>query len=192
MSEKDTLYVLAAAYDDVTDAVADYEAIKALYYEVKSSHDFDAAVIDKDEAGRVTIVKKHEQPTRHGAAVGLGWGIAAGVVTALFPPVGILGALTVGAGGGAAIGAVAGHAAGGLSRTDLKELGETLDTGTAGLIAVYETNYADQVAANIKAANRMISRAVDLDADALAAELKQVEKEAAQAGTTAPASGSET
>ena len=192
MSEKDTLYVLAAAYDDVADAVADYEAIKALYYEVKSSHDFDAAVIDKDEAGRVTIVKKHEQPTRHGAAVGLGWGIAAGVVTALFPPVGILGALAVGAGGGAAIGAVAGHAAGGLSRTDLKELGETLDTGTAGLIAVYETNYADQVAANIKAANRMISRAVDLDADALAAELKQVEKEAAQAGTTAPASGSET
>ena len=124
--------------------------------------------------------------------MGLRWGIAAGVVTALFPPVGILGALAVGAGGGAAIGAVAGHAAGGLSRTDLKELGETLDTGTAGLIAVYETNYADQVAANIKAANRMIARAVDLDADALAAELKQVEKEAAQAGTTAPASGSET
>ena len=60
------------------------------------------------------------------------------------------------------------------------------------MIAVYETNYADQVAANIKAANRMISRAVDLDADTLAAELKQVEKEAAQAGTTAPASGSET
>ena len=60
------------------------------------------------------------------------------------------------------------------------------------VIAVYETNYADQVAANIKAANRMISRAVDLDADTLAAELKQVEKEAAQAGTTAPASGSET
>jgi uncharacterized membrane protein len=182
MSEKDTLYVLAAAYDDVADAVADYEAIKALYYEVQSSHDFDAAVIAKDAEGSVSIVKKHEQPTRHGAAVGLGWGVAAGVVAALFPPVGILGAIAVGGGGGAAIGAVAGHAAGGLSRTDLKDLGEALDAGTAGLIAVYETNYADQIAANIKAANRMISRAVDLDADALAAELKQAETAGAAPG----------
>ncbi len=116
MAHPDTLYVLAAAYDDVPAAVEDYEAVKALYYAVKTSHDFDAAVIAKDEAGKVSIVKKHEQPTRHGAAVGLGWGLAAGVAAALFPPVGILGALAVGAGGGAAIGAVTGHASGGMSR----------------------------------------------------------------------------
>ena len=96
MAHPDTLYVLAAAYDDVPAAVEDYEAVKALYYAVKTSHDFDAAVIAKDEAGKVSIVKKHEQPTRHGAAVGLGWGLAAGVAAALFPPVGILGALAVG------------------------------------------------------------------------------------------------
>ncbi len=76
--DKDTLYVIAAAYDDVYAAVADYEAVKALYREVKTSHDFDAAVIGKDEDGKVRIVKKHEQPTRHGAAVGLGWGLAVG------------------------------------------------------------------------------------------------------------------
>ncbi len=98
MAHPDTLYVLAAAYDHPADAVEDYEAVKALYYAVKSSHDFDAAVIAKDEAGRVSIIKKHEQPTRHGAAVGLGWGLAAGVAAALFPPVGILGALAVGGG----------------------------------------------------------------------------------------------
>ena len=50
--EKDTLYVIAAAYDDVDAAVADYEAVKALYHEVKTSHDFDAAVIAKDDEGR--------------------------------------------------------------------------------------------------------------------------------------------
>ena len=87
--EKDTLYVIAAAYDDVDAAVADYEAVKGLYREVRTSHDFDAAVIAKDEDGKVQIVKKHEQPTRHGAAVGLGWGLAVGVTAALFPPVGI-------------------------------------------------------------------------------------------------------
>ena len=84
--EKDTLYVIAAAYDDVDEAVADYEAVKALYREVRSSHDFDAAVIAKDEDGKVHIVKKHEQPTRHGAAVGLGWGLAAGVAAGCSHP----------------------------------------------------------------------------------------------------------
>ena len=181
MSANDTLFVLAAAYGSVDDAVADYEAVKALYAAVESSHDFDAAVVAKEASGEVEIVKKHEEPTRHGAAVGLGWGLAAGVVAALFPPVGILGALAVGGGGGAAIGAIAGHAAGGMSRSDLKELGETLDAGTAGLIVVYETNLADQVKANIKAANRIISKATDMEADQLAADMKKAEAGASHA-----------
>ena len=173
--EKDTLYVIAAAYDDVELAVADYEAVKELYREVRSSHDFDAAVIAKDEDGKVSIVKKHEQPTRHGAAVGLGWGLATGVVATLFPPVGI--GIAAAGGVGAAIGAVAGHAGGGMSRGDLKDLGEALDAGQAGLVAVYETNLADQVAANIKAANRIVSRATDMEADQLAADMKRAEAE---------------
>ena len=183
MSDNDVLYVLAAAYGNVDDAVTDYEAVKALYAAVKTSHDFDATVIAKDASGDVKIVKKHEQPTRHGAAVGLGWGLAAGVAAALFPPVGILGAIAVGGGGGAAIGAVAGHASGGMNRSDLKELGETLDAGTAGLIVVYETNLADQIAANIKAANRIVSKATDMEADQLAADLKKAEQSAADTGS---------
>jgi len=173
--DKDALFVIAAAYDDVDAAVADYEAVKALYQAVKTSHDFDAAVVAKNQDGKVRIVKKHEQPTRHGAAVGLGWGLAVGVVSALFPPVGI-GLVAAGA-GGAAIGGVAGHVSGGMSRSDLKELGETLDAGQAGLVAVYETNLADQVAANIKAANRVVSKVTDMEADQLAADLKQAEQE---------------
>jgi uncharacterized membrane protein len=174
---KDTLYVIAAAYDDVDSAIADYEAVKQLYRAVKSSNDFDAAVISKDEDGKVHIVKKHEQPTRHGAAVGLGWGLAVGVVATLFPPVGI--GLVAAGGAGAAIGGVTGHASGGMSRGDLRELGDTLDAGQAGLIAVYETNLADQVAASIKAANRVISRATDMAADQLAADMKKAEGTAA-------------
>ena len=42
----------------------------------------------------------------------------------------------VGAGTGGVLGAVAGHAAAGMSRDDLKELGEQLDAGEAGLIVV--------------------------------------------------------
>jgi uncharacterized membrane protein len=176
MSDKpDALFVAAASYDNIDDAVADYEAVKALYHEVKTSHDFDAAVIAKDDKGKVEIVKKHEQPTRHGAAHGLGWGLAAGAVAALFPPVGILGALAVGGGAGAAIGAVSGHVTGGMRREDLKELGEVLDDGRAGLIVVYATNMADQIAANIKAANRIVSRETDMAAEDLARDLKDLE-----------------
>jgi uncharacterized membrane protein len=178
--DNDTLYVIAAAYDDTDAAVADYEAVKLLYREVKTSHDFDASVVAKNEDGKVRIVKKHEEPTRHGAAVGLGWGLAVGVASVLFPPVGI-GIAAAGA-GGAAIGGVVGHAGGGMSRGDLKELGDTLDAGQAGLIAVYETNLADQVAANIKAANRIVSRATDMAADQLADDMKKAETE-----QTAPA-----
>jgi uncharacterized membrane protein len=175
MSEPDTLFVLGASYDSVDDAIADYEAVKALYRAVETSHEFDAAVIAKSAEGKVEIVKKHEQPTRHGAARGLGWGLAAGAVAALFPPVGILGALAVGGGAGATIGAVAGHANGGMEREDLKDLGDLLDEGEAGLIVVYATNMADQVAANIKAANRVLSKETDMAADELAQEVREAE-----------------
>jgi uncharacterized membrane protein len=176
--DKDMLYVIAAAYDDTDAAVADYELVKALYREVRTSHDFDASVIAKDEDGKVHIVKRHEEPTRHGAAVGLGWGLAAGVAAVLFPPVGI-GIAAAGA-GGAAIGALVGHASGGMSHNDLKELGHALDAGRAGLIVVYEANLADQVAANIKAANRMVSKATNLVADQLAADMKARTEQAGQ------------
>jgi uncharacterized membrane protein len=172
----DTLYIAAASYDDVDDALADFEAVKLLYHEIKTSHAFDAAVIAKGADGKVDIVKKHEEPTRHGAAHGLGWGLAAGAVAALFPPVGILGALATGGGAGAAIGAVSGHVSGGMSRADLKELGDVLDEGQAGLIVVYAANMADQIAANIKAANRRISAATDLAADDLAREIKAIQE----------------
>lgn len=182
--QPDTLYVLGASYGNVDDAITDYERVKQLYAAIKTSDEFDAAVIAKDDAGNVEIVKKHEQPTRHGAARGLGWGLAAGAVAALFPPVGILGALAVGGGAGAAIGAVSGHVNGGMPRDDLKELGEILDDGQAGLIVVYVTNMADQIAANVKAANRAITKATDMRADQLAQDLKNAEAKAAAAPTS--------
>ena len=57
----------------------------------------------------------------------------------------------------------------------IKALGEVLDDGQAGLIVAYAANMADQVAANIKAANRMVSKETDMAADALAQEIKEAE-----------------
>ena len=167
MSDKDTLFVLAAAYDSVADAEADYETVKDLYEEFGIGHAFDAAVLERGADGKVKVVDKHEQSTRHGAWTGL----AIGALTAVLPGIG----LGVGAVVGAGIGAVTGHLKNGMSNDDLKELGTVLDAGEAGLIALYATNMADQVSANIKAENRFISDAIDADADELAKQLKSAE-----------------
>jgi uncharacterized membrane protein len=172
MSELDTLLVLGASYDTREEAEADYEAIKALYQEVATSHAFDAAVLERDTDGKVHVVKKHEEPTRHGAAKGLGWGLAIGAAIAIFPAIGLAGGLVAGGGAGAAMGAVKGHMEGGMKDDDLKQLGAVLEEGRFGLIAVYATNMADQIAANIKAVNRYVSAEVDASADELAEQLK--------------------
>jgi len=113
MSDKDTLVVLGAAYDNVADAEADYEAVKALYQDAGVGHDFDAAVLVRGADGKVKVADKHEQSTRHGA-----WkGLAIGALTAILPGIG----LGVGAAVGAGIGAVTGHIKGGMSNDDLKQ-----------------------------------------------------------------------
>jgi uncharacterized membrane protein len=168
MSEKDTLVVLGASYDSVSDAEVDYEAVKALYANAGVGHDFDAAIVERGADGTVKVAKKHEASTRHGA-----WeGLAIGAATAILPGIG----LGVGAAVGAGIGAVAGHMKGGLKDSDLKELGEVLDKGEAGLIVIYATNMADQVAASLKAEDRFVSDAIDADADALAKQIRDAEK----------------
>ena len=48
-----------------------------------------------------------------------------------------------------------------------------LEKGQAGLIVVYATNMADQIAANIKAVNRYVSEAIDANADELAKQLNE-------------------
>jgi uncharacterized membrane protein len=167
MSKSDTLVVLGASYDSVSDAEVDYQAVKDLYEDAGVGHDFDAAIVERGDDGKVKVAKKHEASTRHGAWTGL----ALGAATAILPGIG----LAVGAAAGAGIGAVAGHIKGGLKDSDLKELGEVLDKGEAGLIAIYETNMADQVAHSLQAEDRFVSEAMDADADQLAKQIQQAE-----------------
>lgn len=124
-------------------------------------------------------MRRHDEPTRHGSATGLGWGLATGAVAALFPAVGILGALTVGGGAGAALGAVAGHASGAVSRDDFKALGEVLDQGDAGLVVVYPPEMADRVSTSVKAATRKVHATAGITGEQLAADVRAAEERAA-------------
>lgn len=177
MSDPDFLYVMAASYDNVEDARADFAAVKALYDEIHVSHIFDAAVLVKDENGKVKIDETYQAGAQHGAAIGLVGGLAVGAVAALFPPIAIGAALVAGGVGGAALGSIVGHYQTGLGRGELKELGDALDAGTAGLVVVYAANYAEQVGKLIKVQNRYIAQLNDEAADQITAELKAAEGE---------------
>src|SRR5262249_14822632 len=130
----DTFIVFAGVYDSPADAESDYQVVKDLHTEAGLIDAYDAAVIVRRADGKVKIAKKHETPTRAGGVLGAGVGLATGVVLVLFPFAAIGGGLLAATtAGGAVLGAVAGHAAAGMSRHDLKELGEHLDAGQAGL-----------------------------------------------------------
>jgi len=164
----DTLALLAAQYDDLADAEADYEYVKSLYYQLGLIDTFDAAVIARDEKGKVRIVHKHEQPTRQGAWSGLALGLATGAVVALFPAVALGAGLVWGGAIGSGAGALAGHAVAGMSRRDLMDLGELLDYGKAGLVVVAALDLESRVSEAITRASRVEKRRVTVDPDALA------------------------
>jgi uncharacterized membrane protein len=164
----DTLMVYVGVYNDVDDAESDYQLVKDLHREADLIDAYDAAVIERREGGKTKIVKKHETPTRVGGVLGGGVGLATGLVVALFPFAAVGGGLLAGtAAGGAILGAVAGHAAAGMSRDDLKELGEHLDAGQAGLVVVAVSDMGAKVEAAMKRASKLEQKQIDADLDEL-------------------------
>jgi uncharacterized membrane protein len=171
----DTLIAYVGVYDSVSEAEADYGLVKDLHTEANLIDAYDAAVVERREDGKVKIVKKHETPTRVGGVLGGGVGLATGLVVALFPFAAVGGGLLAATtGGGAILGAVAGHAAAGMSRHDLKELGETLDEGQAGLVVVAVSDMRAKV-------ERAMARAEKVEQKELKADTAEIERDAASA-----------
>jgi uncharacterized membrane protein len=172
----DTFVVFAGVYPDRESAEADYELVKELH----SKHDlmdaYDAAVLHRTDDGKVKITKKHETPTRVGGVLGAGTGLATGLVVALFPFAAVgSGLLAATSAGGAVLGALAGHAAAGMSREDLKELGESLDAGQAGLIVVGATDMEARIEEAMRRVEKLHKKQMKADAEA-------VERDAREAG----------
>ena len=172
----DTLIAYVGVYDNVAEAEADYDLVKELHVEAGLIDAYDAAVIERREGGKTKIVKKHETPTRVGSVLGGGVGLATGLVVALFPFAAVGGGLLAAAtGGGAILGAVAGHAAAGMSRDDLKALGEHLDAGQAGLVVVAVSDMGAKV-------ERAMERAQKVEQRELKADAAEIERDAVAAG----------
>jgi uncharacterized membrane protein len=171
----DTFMVFVGVYGNVESAQTDYQLIKTLHAEAGMIDAYDAAVLEKTEGGKVKIVAKHETPTRVGGVLGGGLGLASGLAVALFPFAAIGGGLLAATtAGGAALGALAGHAVAGMSRGDLKELGEHLDAGQAGLIVVGVADMRSRIEREMRQAEKI--QVKELDAD-----LADLERDAAAA-----------
>jgi uncharacterized membrane protein len=172
----DTFLAYVGVYDNVADADADYAAVKELHTKENLIDAYDAAVVERRADGKVKITKKHETPTRVGGVLGGGVGLATGLVVALFPFAAIGGGLLlVTTGGGAVLGAVAGHAAAGMSRKDLKELGEHLDAGQAGLVVVAVSDMEAKIEREMKKARKVEARELKADTAQIEADAKAAE-----------------
>ena len=172
----DTFLAYVGVYDNPADADTDYEAVKDLHSKAGLIDAYDAAVIVRRADGKVKITRKHETPTRAGGVLGAGAGLATGLVLALFPIAAIGGGmLAVATGGGAVLGALAGHAAAGMSRKDLKELGEHLDAGQAGLVVVAVSDMGAEVERAMKQARKIEARHLTADTAAIEADAKSAQ-----------------
>jgi uncharacterized membrane protein len=182
----DTFVAYIGVYPSVEYAEADYQLVKDLHTKAGMLDAYDAAVIEKREDGKVRITKKHETPTRVGGVLGGGVGLATGLVVALFPFAAIGGGLLAATtAGGAVLGAVAGHAAAGMSRNDLKELGEYLDEGQAGLIVVGVADMEADIKRSMEKADKVETRELQADTDVIEQDAKAAggEQTAADADT---------
>ena len=170
----DTFHVIVGVYRDLESAEADYDLVRELHTNEGLMDAYDAAVIHRREDGKVKITKKHKTPTRVGGVLGGGAGLATGLVIALFPFAAIGGGLLAATtAGGALLGALAGHAAAGMSRQDLKELGESLDAGDAGLIVIGVTDMAARIEQAMRRAERLEKKQLKADAEALERDAKE-------------------
>jgi uncharacterized membrane protein len=149
------MFVYAGEYESVDDAKADLEVLKELHRE-KLVGTYDAAVLTKTDESKVKVVDKTEKPTQHGGWAGLAVGAAIGLI---FPPSILVSGLA-----GAGAGALIGHLRGGMSNSDLKEVGKMLEESEAALIVVGEATIERAVEEATKRAKKEMKKEVRADA----------------------------
>lgn len=163
----DELFLLLTVYESKEDAKEDLDAVHELY-KAEALKTYDAAIVVKGEDGKVHI-DKYEKPTQAGALAGATVGA---VLSILFPP----SLLAFGA-AGAAAGGLIGHFWKGMSRGDVKELGEVLDVGDVALVVVAETNIEEATKKAIRKGTRQVAKEIKAESREFARDLEAAEKE---------------
>jgi uncharacterized membrane protein len=173
VSEQD-LFVFMSIYDDPADAADDMATLRRLHADDRLAA-YDAAVARKDADGNVTIDKR-EVPREQDATTGL---VAGAVLGLVFPP-----SILLLGGAGAGIGALVGHFGRGLSRDDVKDLGELLDEGQAALVVVAGEPVAKPLYDAGMKARTYVQKELYVDPKEVDRHLAEIEKELADADSS--------
>ena len=152
MAKPEAVFIYIGTYPSEAAARDDYHVVKDLHAS-GAVGTYDAAVVTKGDWGKVHV-SKDEMATRHGA-----WGGAAvgAVVGILFPP-SIIGTALV----GSAVGGVSGHLWRGMSRSDVKELGDVIDAGQAALIVVGDSKVEQALDKATLKADKHVAKELDV------------------------------
>lgn len=163
----DGMFLLLTVYDSKEEAKEDLDAVHELY-KAEALKTYDAAIIVKGDDGKMHI-DKYEKPTQAGALAGASVGA---VLSILFPP----SLLAFGA-VGAAAGGLIGHFWKGMSRGDVKELGELLDDGEVALLVVAETDIEEATRKAVRKGTRQLAKEIKAESKDFAKDLEAAEKE---------------
>ncbi len=160
--DKGPIYLLVATYPNRDAAEADYEAVWKLHHTGRVGT-YDAAVVTRDAEGKVHVHKR-EKTTQHGAWTGIGVGAVLGLV---FPPSIIATAAIGGLAGG-----LVGHLWKGMSRKQMHDLGEQLDSGQAALVVIGPELLKDVLGDAVTKAERVEQHEITADAGVLEDTIK--------------------
>jgi uncharacterized membrane protein len=168
MADTDQVFLYIGTYATEAQAQGDYDLVKELHT-VEAIGTYDAAMVTKDEQGRVHV-NKDETATRRGA-----WGGAAAgaVIGILFPPA-IIGTAVV----AAAAGGISGHLWRGMSRSDVRDLGDLIDSGQAALIVVGQTPLEDVLDSGQLNADRHLAKQLDVSSKDIDKAVHEAAREA--------------
>lgn len=153
MAKPDAVFIYAGTYPSEEAARAGYDVVKDLH-DAGAVGTYDAAVVTKDDTGKVHV-NKDETATRRGAWGGAAVGALVGI---LFPPA-VIGSAVV----GAAMGGAGGHLWRGMSRADVKELGEIIDEGEAALVIVGESTLQQAIGKAALKAEKQVAKELDVN-----------------------------
>lgn len=171
MPEK-PLIAFIATYDEVETARQDYEEIKQAHGQGFIG-DYDAAIVWKNDKGKIEFDSVGEETSRKWLWAGLGAGALIGLI---FPP-SILAASAI----GALTGAVIGRFRDGIPEDDLEQIGEALTGDNAALVVVAEDRVTDaltKIGATLDASNKQIEAQLSPDTAVAAEQLQEAIAEA--------------
>jgi uncharacterized membrane protein len=164
MAAEGNLDLFVAAYADEGAAADDFEAIK----ELDDIAVVAAAVLQRDGKGNVTVKEHGGSLVKGGTAVGA----VGGLVVGLFAPP-LLAATAIGAGIGAAAGAITKHHQEKKAADEL-QTDDWLPVNSSAIVAVVDDQYLDRIDKVVTKASKKVNKAVDKgDYDAVVKALNE-------------------